>query len=255
MNDPHVGSLFYRIKHDDGVDYAKAPPLEHCEPGFSIRIENGQAQIDMTHHYATVQDARATVETFLRAWELTTALKVGPGEWQFIYDRANVIDRNPTLGAIEAAAVLESVSVFMTANAHVARARYPDPPAGIARDAAVDLMFERYCMYRDGRTTLPDAANFCLTTLELSAGGRKAASKRYGIAFTVLNTLGRLAADKGGKEARKARATHVDFTSAERNWLILLIPLIIRRVAEVAFDAAALRPQITTADLPPLAER
>ena len=29
MNDPHVVSLSYSIKHDDSVDYEKAPPLAH----------------------------------------------------------------------------------------------------------------------------------------------------------------------------------------------------------------------------------
>jgi hypothetical protein len=165
MNDPHVETLFYQIKHNDSVDYANAPPLEHFEPGFSIRIENGLAQISIIDHCATTEAARAAVEPFLRAWELTAALQVGPGEWQFVYDRANIVERNPTPGAIHAA-VLESVSLFEIHDAHIVRAHYPPPPAGVARDAAVDLMFNRYCMQREGRTTLPDATNYCLTVLE-----------------------------------------------------------------------------------------
>jgi hypothetical protein len=113
-------------------------------------------------------------------------------------------------------------------------------------------MFGRYCMYREGRTTLPDAANYCLTVLELSAGSRKAASRRFAIALPVLKTLGQLAASKGGKEARKA-AAHAEFTPTERDWLAKVIPVIIQRAAEVAFDPTASRPQITMADLPALA--
>jgi hypothetical protein len=53
-------------------------------------------------------------------------------------------------------------------------------------------------------------------------------------------------------EARKAKAASDDFTAAERQWLTTLIPILIRRAAEVAFDRSASPPQITMADLPPL---
>ena len=96
MNDPHVESLIYRIKHNAGVDYANAPPLEHSDLGFSVRIENGEAKIRMIDHHATAENARAAVEPFLRAWELTAYLEAGPGEWQFVYDHSNVVDRKPT---------------------------------------------------------------------------------------------------------------------------------------------------------------
>jgi hypothetical protein len=258
MNDPHVESLLYRIEYANDVDYVKAPPLEHQEPGFNIRIENARAQIDMRDHYAAVQEARAAVEPFLRAWELAAALKFGPAKWGFVYDCANVIDRNPTPGAhhLDIGAALIGIS-GMGVNLHVSRASYPPPPAGLARDAAVDLMFDRYCMYCEGRTTLPDAANYCLTVLELSAGSRKAAriaaSRRFAVALPVLKKLGELAASKGGKEARKADAAHAEFTPTERDWLTKVIPVIIQRAAEVAFDPNASRPQITMTDLPALA--
>jgi hypothetical protein len=254
MNDPHVETLFYRLKHPANA-YAKVSLLEHQESTFKVRIENGQAQVDMTNHFPTVQDARATVERFLRAWELTAALQYGPGEFEFVYDRAEVIDRNPAPGIVSGVGALLAGSGALSADGHGVRANYPAPPVGIARDAEVDLMFHRYCMYREGRTTLPDAANYCLTMVERSAGDRKAASKQYAIALTVLNTLGQLAATKGGTEARKACASDADFTSAERRWLANIIAAIIRRAAEVAFDPAASRPQITMADLPPLADR
>ena len=251
MNDPHVESLYYRIEHGD-VDYAKAPPLEHQQPGFSIRIENARAQIDMTDHHSAIAEARGAVEPFLRAWELAAALNFGPGQWQFLYDRANVVDRNPTPGALHAADLVLSGTGFMGANLQEHRTSYPAPPAGLARDAYVDLMFDRYCRYREGRTTLPDAANLCLTALKVCAGSRRDASRRFAIALPVLNTLGTLAATKGGTEARKADAAHIEFTPADRDWLTKVIPVIIQRAAEVAFNPAASRRQITMADLPTL---
>ncbi len=53
MNDPHVEALHYRIKHAVSVDFDKASPLEHEEPGFSVRIEKGQAKIVMKDHHPT----------------------------------------------------------------------------------------------------------------------------------------------------------------------------------------------------------
>jgi len=119
-------------------------------------------------------------------------------------------------------------------------------------DVAVDFMFLRYGLYREQRTTLPDTANYCLTVLERAAGGRKAAAEHFSIAFSILRTLGELAAAKGGKEARKFAGSQAEFTPAERRWLQQALPRLIRRAAEKAFDPSAALPQITMAELPPL---
>ena len=252
MNDPHVEALHYRLKHSDGVDYTKAKPLEHQEPGFSIRIDKGRADISMTSHYATAQAARDEVEPFLRAWELSAALNAAPGEIQFDYEKASIVDRKPSPGvAIQGEAAMIAVT-GMQAHATVGRGKYPDPPAGLLCDPDVDLMFDRFCRYRTGRTTLADAAYFCLTVLERSAGDRSAAVQRYSVAATVLGNLGRLAGKKGGKEARKSIGAQSDFSGAERTWLEEAMKLLIRRAAEVAHDPAASRSQITMAELPSL---
>ena len=111
-------------------------------------------------------------------------------------------------------------------------------------------MFDRYCMLRERRTTLPDAANYCLTVLETIAGGREKASSHFSIDGKVLRKLAELAAIKGGKEARKAKAAQAEYTSAEREWLMKALPLFIRRAAEVAFDPGVPRSRIALADLP-----
>ena len=43
---------------------------------------------------------------------------------------------------------------------------YPTPPVGLGWDAGYDLMFERFRMQEGKRTTISDAAYFCLTVLE-----------------------------------------------------------------------------------------
>ncbi|HEY1979288.1 MAG TPA: hypothetical protein VGH13_04315 [Xanthobacteraceae bacterium] len=252
MNDPHIESLIYRIRHNDSVTYASAAPMEHAAPDFKVGIEKGRVQIDLIGHYTKVSDARAVVEPFLRAWELNAALNSGPGEFEFVFERANIIERAPKPGVVGAAA-FAAVGVMETTRAMVSKFSFPPPPLqGVARDATVDLMFERYCRLREQRTTLSDAANYCLTALEMAALGRKQASARFNVDLPVLRTLGELAATKGGKEARKAKASEAEYTPAERDWLTKVLPLIIRRAAEVAFDPDAPRQQISMADLPQL---
>jgi hypothetical protein len=255
MNDPHIEALYYSVRHAEYVDYDKAGPLSRDTPGFTVRIESGCAEITMISHHATVEAACAEVEPFLRAWELTAALEFGPAEFELAYDRAKIIDRRPAAAQVAlqvADAALFTVTTT-SAIAHIARSKYPDPPpASIARDAAVELMFDRFCRYCAGRTTLPDTANFCLTALELNAGGRKAAAGRYSVAMPILKKLGELAAKKGGTEARKAGGAGAELTPTERQWLEVTVKRLIRRAAEVAGGPSAPLPQITMACLPPL---
>jgi hypothetical protein len=260
MNDPHVEALLYQVTHGESVDYTKAAILEHRAPDFVVRLEQLRARVELIAHFATIAEAREAVEPFLQAWELAAALAhKNPDELRFVYDRADVIDRNPTPGHI---VLTESARITIstgTATLIVGRAHYPQPPRGLSRDATVDLMFDRYRMYREGKTTLADAANYVLTALEASSmpfvaqgPSRARAAKYYDIDETVLRTVGRLAGTKGGREARKYESATTDFTDSERQWLSDVIPLIVRRGAERAFDPHVPLPKVTMADLPAL---
>jgi hypothetical protein len=175
------------------------------------------------------------------------------------YERATIIDRDLTPGTTIRAAVGTAAGFgTATAPAHHVLSKYPDPPAGIARDAAVELMFKTFCLYRENRMKLGDAANFCLTVLEEYSGAdkdqRRAAAQRYAVAKkSILNTLATLAAEKGGPDhARKPRGVTKPFTAAERAWLEEAIKRLILRAAEVAGNPSATLRQITMTDLPPL---
>jgi hypothetical protein len=102
MNDFHVEALHYGIKHGDSVDFGEASPLEHSEPGFSVRIEKGCAKMVMKDHHPTTESARAVVEPFLRAWELKSTLFSVTDKLEFVFQNADVIDRKPERGALNA---------------------------------------------------------------------------------------------------------------------------------------------------------
>jgi len=252
MNDPHVEALYYIVTHADDVDYHKALPCDIDKPGFKVHLANSRAEVTMKSHHATAETARAEVEPFLRVWELTAGLQLGLRQFEFIYDHSKIIDRSPTPGVHEAVGIARAHATA-TATAHVSRGRYPEPPSvDYARDAAVEFMFERFCRYRKGATTLADAGYFCLTILELKSGGRSGASRRYAVAKPVLVTLGKLTAEKGGIDARKADGVGADFTAGERHWIEETMKRLISRAAEIAGDPCASLPQITMAELPPL---
>jgi hypothetical protein len=129
VNDPHVAALYYSVKHAEDVDYDKAPRVEHHEPGFTVALENDRAEIVMVSHHTTAEDARAEVEPFLGQWSLMAAL-IGVEEFEFIYDHACIIERNPTPGTISGGVLAGLGS--LTANTKLQRPKYPDPPpAGI----------------------------------------------------------------------------------------------------------------------------
>jgi hypothetical protein len=95
MNDPHVAALHYRIKHAPDVDFEEAPPVEHSGPGCSVHIENGKAKIVMKCHHSTEKAARDAVEPFLRAWELSWALRHPSDQFEFAFLNGELVDRKP----------------------------------------------------------------------------------------------------------------------------------------------------------------
>ena len=256
MNDPHVEELHYTIKHGDHVDYTKTGPFEHDGEGFHVRIEDCRAKIFMNAHFASVEGARAAAETLLWAWELDMALRYGPGALQFVYQRPVVIDRRPEPGVTVMIAEVGCIALTGGSfRACVGFAKFPAPPTGIARDKLVDDMFAKYVRYRNERAELTSVANYCLTALvTATGGGRKEASKQFSISRDVLGRLATLAANKGGAEARKANGSAQELTTSERRWLEEVMPLLIRRASEIAFDPHATYPLITMANLPTLAD-
>jgi len=208
----------------------------------------------MVDHHDTVEAARNAVEPFLREWELFAALHQGFGLLSFVYEGAEVLDRSAAGGGKRLFAQAGSYAlVGGNATLRVGRASYPEPPVGVSRDPDVDAMFARYCLFREARTTLSDAAYYCLTVLQRAAGGRRAdACSAFSIDRAVLDKIGSLSSEKGGYEARKADGSAAEFLPEERAWLEAAIPVLIERAARRAFDRAAPNPKMTMADLPPL---
>ena len=242
MNDPHVVALNYRIEHSSSVDYDNAAPLDHSEEAFDIHVEGNKVRFVMKRHYATESEAVEAVKDYIRAWERLAALQKGPNEFTLAFAGAEIKDRNPTPGIVQARAMFSScVGVVDELTIHVSRAAYPQPPSRrLEFSPDIDSMYHRYIGYRTGREPLPSMAYFCLTVLENSVPARKdrrrVAARHYGIDYGVLSKIGRLCANKGGAEARKSKGVDEDLSEQERQFLEEAVKEIIIRAAEVAGD-------------------
>ena len=252
MNDPHVVSLIYRIGHGDSIDYSDAPPLDVQAPTFRLTVEDDRARFQFSVHYATPEQAREAIADYIRVWEFDATLERGdPDSFSLEFERAEVIDRKPTPGAVRLSGRLE-VEGTGSSRITLRVPAYPAPPSDIALNPDAETMHQRYLGHRQGREPLPAMAYFCLTVLELAAGRRKHAATRYGIDLDVLRKIGELTSEnRSGPDARKASRAPT-LTVGERRFLREAVKAVIRRVAERAYAPAGSHRRISLRDLPPL---
>ena len=253
MNDPRVVALHYRIEHASSVDYSKAEPVDHEEEGFRIRIEEGRACFVMKDDHPTVDSALEVVNSYISNWELDDALTSKPNEFKLKFVKPEIVDRKPTPAEHRVSAGPASWE-FTTSVPTVTKGRpYPKPPVGVSlnRNDDVLLMLGRYEDLCNDRDKLTNVVYFCLTILEKLAGGRANATKMFGIDNKVLNEVGKLAAEKGGRAiARKAKGINQELTPEETKFLENAVKVFIRRVAEEAQSPGGSFRKITTKDFP-----
>lgn len=264
MNDPHVVALHYRIDHGDTIDYSEAEPLNREESGFRLNVEDRKVKFELKEHFATEEQAREAVAEYIRVWEFDATLKYGnPDSFRLVFEKAEIIDRNPTPGEIRISGKLEVQVAMGSATLTTVVRKYPSPPSDIALNPDAETMHQRYLGYRGRHELLPSVAYFCLSMLEdppvqQSAerrklrSKRKAAAERFGIDERVLNEIGHLSTSRGEGEARKREGTAQPLTPKERHFLDRALKKIIRRVAERAHTPAGDLRKISFSDLPSL---
>ncbi len=260
MNDPHVVSLQYRLDvGDDVVRYINPPAVRLNTPAFDAELADGILTCTMNQHFASIEDARTVIDSYLRAWELETALRRGRSELHFVYgDKAEVIDRNPSptpAGNVVYLSAHGGLTITGTAtlSTKVNRITYPDPPTYFRITPNVETMWGRYQGYVEGRELLLSMAYFCLTMIEIEAGGRTVAANKYHVDLPVLSTLGKLTSIRGDQStARKMTRQHTGAALAgkERNWIEAAVKALILRVGE--YDPQNPMPLLTMQDLPAL---
>lgn len=255
MNDPHVESLKYKLITGADLSYRSPPPVSFADPVCNMILQNDVLVCRMSQHHATVSGAMDAVRPVIRAWEIQSALDYGRGAMRFEFDSADVIDRAPVSAPPTTHTLSASTRLHLTGSASctLVKASYPEPPATFKATQLLELLFNRYHQYLDGKDLLTTMGYACLSAIQDSAGGRTSASTTYSIARDVLDKLGELTSDVGDElTARKfdQHSTRRAHTDAEINWVLEAVKLLIRRVGKYEHSPQMPLQQITLSQLP-----
>ena len=207
----------------------------------------------MKDDHPTVDSALEVVNPYISNWELDAALTSKPSEFMLRFVKPELVDRTPTPGKHTVAADPVFWEIATSIPTVTKGRQYPKPPVGVSLQPSDDvlLMLGRYEDLCNGKERLPSAAQFCLTLLEKSAGSRRKAAKKFAIGIRVLNKVGALAAEKGGRAmARKAKGVDEEFTLEETRFLECAVKVFTRRVAEEAQSPGGPFRKITIRDFP-----
>jgi len=251
MRDPHVEALYYRLETGQQLAFSGPSPVERDADTFSLRLSDGQLVVRMKNHYATDTAARLAVEPYLRSWEIATALRHGPGAMKFVFERADVIDRDPPPPG--AGVVLTPVTATITVGVMAPTvlrtvSQYPDPPDSFEASPDVVDMWERYQGYCAGEEPLPSMAKYVLTRFQQTEA-------RHTVSEKVVSKLGYLHTKVGTPRTLRKREADQEVrphTPTEIAWMEDVVRAIIRRVGEWAANPNATWPQITLKDFPPI---
>jgi hypothetical protein len=257
MGDPHVVALRYRVAHPENSTFEDPAPVSASTEHADLTLELGGLVATLRVHYSTVVAARASVDPFLRAWELDAALRFGGHrEIWFEFTGADVVDRAPpptppprSGQVVTPSAAAFSLSVGRCRVVGVHRS-YPPAPAKSSIAPDVDSMWHRFEGFRAGREPLLSMAYFCLTVLDWASGGRRSVPTQVGVERAVIKKLGDLASERGDmRTARKIKVgkVMVPLSLQESRWVEATVLALIRR-AWAGQDGTVLR----MADLPPL---
>jgi hypothetical protein len=252
VGDPHVVELRYRVQYSDGVAFDTDPlPIEREFDSFRLRVTDESATAEMKTHCATEDEAREVVEAFLRPWEILEAVQPGATGLRFLFEEAEVIDRDPP-------PLYAEVSLVPIPQADVRlihELRFPKLPEEFAVSPDVEVMWRLYEDYVRGRDRLLPMAYTCLTRLAYSAGGnRQEAAKKYGISKKVLTKLATLSTSGDEATARKwvpGRSPQA-LKDQEIDWVESAVRMLILRAGQYAADPVREWPRITRAHLPEL---
>src|SRR5688572_5461252 len=167
-NDPHVVSLTYNVEPRSGICFNDPPPLEKERAAYTLRLVEEVLTVSMKEHHATEESARACVEPYLRAWEITSGLHRGRPTITFRFVNSEIIDRNPSPrdGHILTVECGSYVLCGGEVNFTIGMGRYPEPPEQFLATDDVKVMWARYSAYVEGREPLQSMAYACLSLLE-----------------------------------------------------------------------------------------
>ncbi len=256
MNDPHVEVLHYRFKSEDPTDdFSDAQALSTIFGDFKVELKDQMLEARPQIHFPTPEEAKEALEPHLSAWEQNAALNPSRYRIHFEFDRADVVDRNPTPGVINvhsAVSAVTSTNVILTRRLHA----YPDPDNGFVSSDLTETMVRRFRDAQDGREGLTAMAYWALTVVIKQFGGkgnsgRRKAAIELQVDPDVLRKLGELTSDVDDPVRGRKAGGHQDRSLSEKElrWIEIVVARLIRRVGEHNHDPKN-QPQIGLGDFP-----
>lgn len=238
---PHVHSLHYEVKSGASISYRDPKPLMFSNHMGEIRVQAGKLDIILSDHFSYEEEARRAVEPFLRSWEIEADLSKNIGMIRFDFVRSEIIDLDPpppdTPQVVHISGSAHSVSFVGDVQLHLICNHYPDPPRNFHATFEVEIGYQRWKNFREGKEPLQSMAYFVLTLIEKTAGSRKKAAQIYQIDYQILDNVGKLSTSKGdGNTARKAiKLTEFqELSGSEKQWLENAVKVIVYRLGEHA---------------------
>lgn len=254
MKDPAILALIFKALPGVYVRFDDPASMQFDTPSLRATLDRGELRLEFRQPVPIEVDALELATPLLRSWEIRSGLDRGRPAIQFEYLRPEYIDLAPdTLGPDKPIPVSRSETVAFESVLHHVATEYPEPPLDFVVDPDVEVLWQRYQMYKSGNEPLLTMAYFCFTVLTSLEGGRREIAGKLQIDESVLRKLSELTSIRGSRlTARKVSAQSTDqpLTRREEEWLDAAVRMLIRRLGELrAF--APIRPLGMT-DLPVL---
>ena len=230
----------------DDVRFADPPAMVLTTPDFEGVLDDLRLRCSMRLHSATVPEARALVEPFLRSWEIDFGMQRSRPQFTFRLRDWEVVDRDPPAGTLPSLRLRATATVSDQASAVVTYQEYPLPPTSFRAAPETEILWRRFVRYREGAEPLPPMAYFCITFLEKQYGSGRNLTEQLMVSRNVLDKVRELASTRGDLDIARKGDVSVPLANDERNWLEAALLLLIRRTGTVGSES----PSITMAHLP-----
>ncbi|MGH7791625.1 MAG: hypothetical protein ACREOB_04845, partial [Thermodesulfobacteriota bacterium] len=196
---------------------------------FQGRLSKGGLTLEPKQHFESEAQVCPLADKFIQGWEVAAGLQYGRPDFRFRFEGSHIEEREPAPGT---RSLHLSEHGHMTETLHIKRIynTYPVPPEEFQVTPEVEVLWDRYCRFVEGREPLLAMAYFCLSFIE--RGNRTQAAQHYSIQSDVLKKLGELTSTRGDKAtARKLSSTTEPLSSSEATWIESAIKEIIKHLA------------------------
>jgi hypothetical protein len=229
MENSYVEKLYYQLYLDNN---SAIYPLHEETDDFRLILDKKTVIFEMKKNCASLQEAKIIAEDYIKKWRIFTNIDgYGLNHPELTFVKADMTDDH--------------------ASAHLMTTQTEEKITSLTRlslpqnffvSPEVESMYLWYKAYQQKYKTVSSMAYMCLAIFELSAGGRRQASKRYKISKSILKKLSMLC-------VLEVEQVPMTLTPQEENWIVDVVKVLIKRAGEWAYDPSASFEKVTLENL------